>query len=99
MARKSGSACWEFLWRENDINGKRIRRTAVIGTVDQFPTLDLAQAVSNLTRGMTVVDRLDVSGDARNHDVWREALRSPKKQVCWSLNIAGWKSALMNSLT
>ena len=34
--RKSGTP-WEFLWRENDVNGKRARRTAVIGTVDQFP--------------------------------------------------------------
>jgi hypothetical protein len=32
MPRKSGSACWEFLWRENDKNGNGIRRTAVIGT-------------------------------------------------------------------
>jgi hypothetical protein len=28
MPRKSGLACWEFLWRENDKNGNRIRRTA-----------------------------------------------------------------------
>ena len=21
--RKSGTPCWEFLWRENDVNGKR----------------------------------------------------------------------------
>lgn len=45
--RKTGPACWEFLWREDGENGKRIRRTAVIGTVDQFPTEDLAQSAVN----------------------------------------------------
>jgi len=31
--RKTGPSCWEFLWRENDVAGKRVRRTAVIGTL------------------------------------------------------------------
>jgi integrase len=38
---------WEFLWRENDPTGKRLRRTAVIGTVEQFPTEDLALSAVN----------------------------------------------------
>jgi len=45
--RKSGPDCWEFLWRENDETGKRVRRTAVIGPVTQFPTEDSAQAAVN----------------------------------------------------
>jgi integrase len=45
--RKTGPACWEFLWREDGENGKRIRRTAVIGTVDQFPTGESAQSAVN----------------------------------------------------
>ena len=57
------------------------------------------ETASNLTRGVTIVDRLDVSGDARNHDVWSEAVQGSKIKVCWTLNIAGWKSALMKSLT
>ncbi len=36
--RKCGSYCWEFLWREDDEAGKRVRRTAVIGTIEQYPT-------------------------------------------------------------
>jgi integrase len=40
---------WEFLWRENGAGGRRLRRTAVIGTLEQYPTEDLAQvAVSGL---------------------------------------------------
>jgi hypothetical protein len=45
--RKTGPSCWEFLWRENDSDGNRTRRTAVIGTVEQFPTRDLAQVAVN----------------------------------------------------
>ena len=37
-ARKSGLHCWEFLWRENDVFGRPVRRTAVIGTLKQYPT-------------------------------------------------------------
>ena len=33
--RKSKPHRWEFLWRETDEKGKRIRRTAIIGTVEQ----------------------------------------------------------------
>jgi hypothetical protein len=49
--RKNGPSAWEFLWRENDASGKHLRRTAVIGTVEQYPTEDLALAAVN---GLTV---------------------------------------------
>jgi hypothetical protein len=45
--RRIGLSVWEFLWRENDENGKRVRRTVVIGNVDQYPTRDLALAAVN----------------------------------------------------
>jgi len=45
--RKSGLDCWEFLWRETDETGRRVRRTAVIGTVQQFPTEDSARTAVN----------------------------------------------------
>jgi hypothetical protein len=32
VQRKSGPSQWEFLWREN-VGGRRIRRTAVIGSI------------------------------------------------------------------
>jgi purine nucleosidase len=54
---------------------------------------------SALTRGMTVVDRLNVSDDARNADVWSEARsRSQKVQICWKLDVSGWKKLLRQSL-
>lgn len=45
--RRNGPSCWEFLWREDGTTRKRIRRTAVIGTGEQYPTEDLAQAAVN----------------------------------------------------
>jgi len=54
---------------------------------------------SELTRGMTVVDRLGVSGDSRNDGVWREARgRAKAAKICWKLDVAGWKLALMEAL-
>lgn len=45
--RKNGPAAWEFLWRENDATGTRVRRTVVIGTVEQYPSEELALAAIN----------------------------------------------------
>jgi purine nucleosidase len=53
----------------------------------------------DLTRGMTVVDRLDVAKDSRNRDVWADAIeRGRKVIVCWSLDIPKWKSLLFSAL-
>ena len=56
------------------------------------------ETVSDLTRGMTVVDRLSVTGDERNRAVWNEATSESKARICWKLDVPGWKSALMKSL-
>ena len=55
--RKSGSYCWEFLWRESDAAGIRVRRTAVIGTVEQYPTRDDALDAVNGLRMQVNADR------------------------------------------
>ncbi len=38
VKRKQGPDCWIFRWRETDINGSRVRRKAVLGTVKEYPT-------------------------------------------------------------
>jgi hypothetical protein len=43
VKRKNGSSCWEFMWREQKPSGKRVHHTAVIGTVEQYPSEELAQ--------------------------------------------------------
>jgi purine nucleosidase len=54
---------------------------------------------SELTRGMTVVDRLNVAGDERNCSVWAPALRSERMcKVCWALDTKRWKQALFAAL-
>jgi hypothetical protein len=40
--RKNGATSWEFMWREHDSSGKRVRRTSVIGTIEEDPTKELA---------------------------------------------------------
>jgi len=53
---------------------------------------------SELTRGMTVVDRLNVADNERNRDVWAECLSGPKASVFWTINNAQWKQALFSAL-
>ncbi|HEV2717848.1 MAG TPA: nucleoside hydrolase, partial [Terriglobales bacterium] len=53
---------------------------------------------SGLTRGMTVVDRLNVANDDRNRTIWTSALRTPKAKVCWSIDNSRWKAALYAAL-
>jgi purine nucleosidase len=57
------------------------------------------ETASELTRGMTAVDRLNVGKDARNRSVWREAhARATKATICWMLDVPGWKTALIGAL-
>ena len=60
--RKSGSYSWEFLWRENDAAGKRVRRTAVIGSVERYPTKEQA---FNAVNGL----RMQVNADPNRQPV------------------------------
>jgi purine nucleosidase len=54
---------------------------------------------SELTRGMTVVDRLNVANDERNHDVWASRLAGGHKaKVYWSIDNVRWKQALYATL-
>lgn len=54
---------------------------------------------SELTRGMTVVDRLNVAADERNRDVWAQALsHGPNTKICWTIDTDRWKRALLSAL-
>ncbi len=54
---------------------------------------------SELTRGMTVVDRLNVTHDSSNRAVWRPALeKGVKADVCWTFDARGFKAMLMRAL-
>ena len=54
---------------------------------------------SELTRGMTVVDRLNVAHDERNLDVWAASLAGGHKaKVFWTIDNARWKQALYAAL-
>lgn len=54
---------------------------------------------SELTRGMTVVDRLNVAADERNRAAWAQVLQDgPNANVCWTIDAKRWKHALFTAL-
>jgi purine nucleosidase len=54
---------------------------------------------SELTRGMTVVDRLNVASDERNREVWADVMgKGRKTKVCWTIDTRRWKEALFTAL-
>jgi purine nucleosidase len=60
--------------------------------------LDIETA-SELTRGMTVVDRLNVADDERNRDIWSKSLSAGHKaKIIWTIDNERWKRALYAAL-
>jgi purine nucleosidase len=54
---------------------------------------------SELTLGMTVVDRLNVAGNERNRAVWSPVLsRGTRAKVHWTIDNSRWKQALYSAL-
>jgi len=69
-----------------------------IGTSWSTHFIDV-ETESELTRGMTVVDRLNVAQDERNRAVWASVLsKGNKAKVCWTLDAERWKAALFSAL-
>lgn len=55
----------------------------------------LIETQSELTRGMTVVDKLNVTGDERNAANWQHTKQA---RIIWELDVSGWKNLLFKSL-
>jgi purine nucleosidase len=56
------------------------------------------ETASDLTRGMTVVDRLGVAADERNRAGWKPVLGGRKASICWTIDVPRWKEALYAAL-
>jgi purine nucleosidase len=57
------------------------------------------ETASPLTRGMTVVDALNVAGDERNRAHWGPIVqRPPNASICWRIDIPAWKRLLVECL-
>jgi purine nucleosidase len=70
-----------------------------IGTESSRHYVDVETA-TELTRGMTVVDRLGVASDDRNHATWAELVEAGSKaKVYWSIDAPRWKQALYAALS
>ena len=68
-----------------------------IGTDWSLHYLDV-ETESELTRGMTVIDRLNVSSDDRNRAVWAPVLQGQPQKICWKIDVSRWKAALFSAL-
>jgi purine nucleosidase len=69
-----------------------------IGTDWSDHWLDV-ETQSELTRGMTVVDRLNVAADDRNRAVWASVLaKKCKAKICWAIDNRRWKETLFSAL-
>ena len=57
------------------------------------------EVASELTRGMTVVDRLNVARNHRNAAIWNSLTsRVPPAEVIWGIDTDRWKQALYTAL-
>lgn len=56
------------------------------------------ETTNELTRGMTVVDRLNVADDERNRHTWGQAIQAGRSKICWKLDNRRWKGALLQAL-
>jgi len=57
------------------------------------------ETTSELTRGMTVVDRLNVGANDRNRAVWAPVIsKGAKAKVYWTIDNQRWKQALYAAL-
>jgi len=57
------------------------------------------ECASELTRGMTIVDRLNVTHDASNRVAWKRALDAGlTTDVCWTLDSVGFKAMMRKAL-
>jgi purine nucleosidase len=57
------------------------------------------ETASELTRGMAVVDRLNVAGNERNRTVWSPRLAAGHKtKIIWTIDNARWKQTLYAAL-
>lgn len=56
---------------------------------------------SDVTRGMTVVDQLNVADDDRNRGAWAQTIaHQPNRiHVCWTLDVPRWKELLFSALS
>jgi purine nucleosidase len=70
-----------------------------IGTESSQHYVDIETA-AELTRGMTVVDRLGVAANEQNRSAWAELLGAGQKtKVYWAIDTKRWKQALYAALS
>ena len=69
---------------------------SVITSASPHPVM--VECRSDLTRGQTVVDQLNVAADPRNVGTWADAASAPPARVVWSIDVAAFKRTVLSSL-
>jgi purine nucleosidase len=79
------------------LNGIALNPALCTSSSDHHVEIEIS---SDLTRGLTVLDRLNVARHRRNIDVWARTIeKQPRKiHVCWGLDVRAWKQALFSAL-
>ncbi len=59
------------------------------------------ECASELTRGMTIVDRLNVTHDpSKTGSAWKRALEAGvTTDICWTLDSAGFKAMMLEGVS
>ena len=66
-SRKEGPDAWQFRWSETRLDGKRLYRKKIVGTVDQYPDEGAARrAVVGLVSEINT-DARPTKSDQRHH--------------------------------
>jgi len=79
--RKTGPDCWEFLWWDIELTGQRVRRKAVIGTVQQYPNIEEAWQASNGLRVSINEARTGRENNWLRSTTWWIITRGPNSAV------------------
>jgi len=78
--------------------------TAMAVALDPAVAADVSEhavqiaCADELTRGLTVVDRLNIRDDDRNKDTWDAIRQHPPCKIIWALDIPRWKRLLYDAL-
>jgi purine nucleosidase len=102
---------WQLSRGASVLDDTDIARALALDTVKAHFAIDRAvgttwsrhaveiETQSALTRGMTVVDRLNVTHDANNAAAWEHAVAAQTSaDICWDIDAARFKAMLLDAL-
>lgn len=101
QSRLEGSDVWQFRWSEKGPNGRRVYRKRVIGTIEEFPTRDLARSAvagliaevnwTNLRSTSTTMTVAQLCSHFEQRELARSnTWRSYSTKACYAVYLRRW---------